>query len=151
MGNACAPSYANLYLGWWESILVFGDDAHWLTEKVGLWARYIDDIFILWQGTKEEFNLFVTLLNDNQCGLRFTSEIHTNHIPFLDVTISRGEGGRLNTTIYRKPTSTNSLLNWTSFHPVPLKRGIPYGQYLQLKRNCSTSADFQTQAKDLSF
>lgn len=116
---------SNLYLGWWESPVVFGDETHELTERIGLWTRNINDIFIIWQGTKDEFAQFMTLLNDNNCGLRFTLEIHTNHLPFLDVLISRGDEGRLNTTIYRKPTSTNSLLHWKSYHPVPLKKGYP--------------------------
>lgn len=92
MGSACAPSYANLYLGWWEATVVFGDEADLLTDRIGLWARYIDDVFILWQGTEAEFHDFTTSLNNNNCGLRFTSEIHKNGISFLDVLISRGKG-----------------------------------------------------------
>lgn len=46
MGSPCASSYANLYLGWWESSTVFGDTPEGV-DHIGLWARYIDDIFVI--------------------------------------------------------------------------------------------------------
>lgn len=63
--------------------------------------------------------------------------------------ISKSELGAIHTTIYSKPTATNSLLHWDSSHPLSLKRGIPYGQYLRIRRNCSTRQEFIKQSKDL--
>lgn len=56
---------------------------------------------------------------------------------FWDLTITLEENGSMRTCVYRKNTSTNSLLHWGSYHAVPLKWGIPIGQYLRAKRNCS--------------
>ncbi|CAN2390837.1 hypothetical protein PRIEUP_LOCUS874, partial [Pristimantis euphronides] len=111
--------------------------------------RYIDDIFILWKNSEAVFSQFVQHLNDNSLGLVFTFEIHPRELSFLDVKILKGEDGALDTRVYQKPTATNSLLSWDSCHPYPLKKGIPFGQYLRLRRNCSDPQIFQLQAKDL--
>lgn len=99
-------------------------------DRIGLWAQYIDDIFVVWQGTQAEFQQFIDKLNNNEIGLQFIIEIERDHIPFLDVLISKTRSGTLDTTIYLKPTATNSLLHWKSGHPTPLKKGIPYRKFL---------------------
>uniref|UniRef100_A0A8C5M1L9 Reverse transcriptase domain-containing protein n=1 Tax=Leptobrachium leishanense TaxID=445787 RepID=A0A8C5M1L9_9ANUR len=147
MGTTCAPTYANIYLGVWEKQYVFSDQNPF-RHKILLWKRYIDDIFLIWGGTPEDFLDLTNYLNRNSLNLRFTYEIHQNSLNFLDVTIVRNEE-RVSTTLYRKETATNSLLNWTSFHPKPLRLGIPYGQYLRLKRICSSNIEYEKQAKIL--
>lgn len=96
-----------------------------------------------------EFKQFVAALNVNQLGLRFTSAIAPDKIPFLDIMILRSNFNTVETTLYRKPTATNSLLHRQSHHPTTLKKGIPTGQYLRLRHNCSSKTDFGTQAHDL--
>uniref|UniRef100_A0A1B8XZB9 Helix-turn-helix domain-containing protein n=1 Tax=Xenopus tropicalis TaxID=8364 RepID=A0A1B8XZB9_XENTR len=87
--------------------------------------------------------------NKNDFGLFFTSDFGSKCLPFLDLSLAVTSQGLISTTIYRKPTSTNSLLHFSSFHPIPLKRGIPVGQYLRLRRNCSDLDDFKIKAIDL--
>lgn len=149
MGNPCALSYANLFLGRWEETIIFKDDQHPLFMKVGLWVQYIDDIFIIWNGSREEFCNLMDLININEIGLKFTFEIQEELLPFLDVLIQKTQNGDISTTVFRKPTATNSLLRWESDHPVPLKKGIPQGQFLRLQRNCSTIETFKKEARDL--
>ncbi|XP_056380387.1 uncharacterized protein LOC130275860 [Hyla sarda] len=149
MGSPVAPSYANLTLGWWESTIVFGEeDSKWNPHLI-YWGRYIDDVFVVWSGSENLFKEFVEGLNHNPLGLKFTFEIDRDELPFLDVLIRRGENGLLETSTFRKPTSTNSLLRWDSFHPIPLKKGIPTGQFLRIRRNCSSMEGFNNQARDL--
>lgn len=88
-------------------------------------------------------------LNKNQVGLRFTYEISEKSLSFLDVRIEKDRRGYLQTTVFRKPTSTNSLLRWDSHHPSQLRKGIPKGQFLRVRRNCSRIRDYQNQAIDL--
>ncbi|CAH2329690.1 olfactory receptor 1038-like, partial [Pelobates cultripes] len=66
-----------------------------------------------------------------------------------DVMISITSENKIHTTLYRKPSATNNLLRWDSFHPIPFKMGIPKGQYLRVRRNCSTIDEFKTKAKEL--
>ncbi|OCT82417.1 hypothetical protein XELAEV_18024947mg, partial [Xenopus laevis] len=51
---------------------------------------------------------------------------------------------------YRKETATNSLLHVQSQHPRNTILGIPVGQYLQVKRLCSTTEEFKVEAKKLA-
>ncbi|CAJ0945806.1 unnamed protein product [Ranitomeya imitator] len=149
MGSPCAPTYANLLLGWWEEKIVFNDTSNSLEDKVLIWLRYIDDVFVIWRGDEVGFHKFVEGLNVNDLGLHFTCETNTSKLAFLDVLVQKSDDGTVGTENYRKPTATNALLRWESNHPRPLKRGIPKGQYLRLRRNCSDISNFKEQADDL--
>ncbi|KAG8583617.1 hypothetical protein GDO81_008486 [Engystomops pustulosus] len=52
--------------------------------------------------------------------------------------------------MYQKPTSTNSYLCFLSYHPSYVKRAIPYGQYIRLRRINNRDDLFITQAKDIT-
>lgn len=57
--------------------------------------------------------------------------------------------GHVLTEIYRKSTSTNSFLKWKSHHPEFLKRGIPIGQYIRARQNCSTEEKLELECRNL--
>lgn len=109
-GEHLCPSYANLFLGWWEESQVFIEGYHPDMDKICLWARYIENIFVIWQGTQG--SQFVNHPNVIHIGLKFRAEAHFTSLPFLEILISKMSMGALSTTIYRKRTSTNSLLLW---------------------------------------
>uniref|UniRef100_A0A8C5LPP9 Reverse transcriptase domain-containing protein n=1 Tax=Leptobrachium leishanense TaxID=445787 RepID=A0A8C5LPP9_9ANUR len=69
MGTSCAPSYANLYLAWWEELVVFSTEMMRFTNYVTNWMRYIDDILFLWHGPIEMLNEWLAILNHNEIGL----------------------------------------------------------------------------------
>ncbi|KAM4038358.1 uncharacterized protein ACNLHF_016669 [Anomaloglossus baeobatrachus] len=112
--------------------------------------RYIDDILVIWSGSTQSFKEFVEDLNINQIGLKFTYEIGGDRLGFLDIYIKKGLDGGLETTLYRKPSATNTFLQWNSHHPESLKRGIPKGQFLRIRRNCSDKHEFDRQAGQLT-
>lgn len=117
---------------------------------MGLWGHYIDDdVIIIWLGNQQLFTTLVDKLKINDLGLFFPSEIHREEISFLDLKIRKNQRGSLEATMHRKPTAGNCLLNWRSFHPTPLRKGIPIGQYLRAHRNCSSVGDFEIEAKTL--
>ncbi|XP_073539083.1 uncharacterized protein [Phyllobates terribilis] len=68
---------------------------------------------------------------------------------FLDLKISI-HGERILTDLYRKPTATNNLLSFSSFHPFHTRQGVPVGQFLRARRKCIQNEDFCHQAKDLT-
>ncbi|CAH2293015.1 Hypothetical predicted protein, partial [Pelobates cultripes] len=149
MGTACAPSYANLYLGWWEENILPAITKDQYDTCIYSWHRYIDDILVFWLGSVDKFQKLVRDLNNNTIGLQLTHVIDSEHLVFLDLNITVLEDGKVETELFRKDTATNSLLNWTSYHPVKLKSGIPFGQYLRARRNCSTETSFQREANKL--
>ncbi|XP_069606136.1 uncharacterized protein [Ranitomeya imitator] len=100
-------------------------------------------------GTLEDCHKFVETLNENPWNIHLTSQFSQTMVQFLDLKLFLN-GSRITTTFYRKPTATNSLLHFSSFHPQHLKNGILKGQFYRLKKNCSTQEEFLKQAKDLT-
>lgn len=76
-----------------------------------------------------------------------TSNISESSVEFLDLTLSLHDV-HIVTCLFRKPTATNSLLRFPS--KSPKKKGIQYGQYLRLKRNCSRQVDFNQHPSELT-
>lgn len=70
-------------------------------------------------------------------------------ITFLDVKLT-GSDGTVTTSLHRKSTAGNALLRADSAHPGHTIKSVPYGQFLRLKRICSTSASFGKEATDMT-
>ncbi|CAJ0952754.1 unnamed protein product [Ranitomeya imitator] len=136
-------------MGSWERA-IFLTDVIPLIEKVCIWVRFIDDIFVIWQGSETDLTSFIQLLNNNTLNIKLTCKYSQTNIDFLDTKIFKGEDGLLHTEVFRKDTSVNSVLHAASSHPRPLKDSIPYGQFLRTKRICSTESSFQTQSSELT-
>ena len=84
-----------------------------------LWLRYVDDTFTAVH--KDEIDDFHEHLNGQNADLQFTKEIEENgKIPFLDCLVTRDKN-ELRTTIYRKPTHTDRLLDQSSYNPTSHK------------------------------
>ena len=80
-------------------------------ETLPLWLRYVDDTFTAEHKDEIDF------LYEQNTYIQFTREIEENgKIPFLNCLICR-DNNKLRTTIYRKPTNTDRLLNQCSYHP----------------------------------
>ena len=85
------------------------------SETLPLWLRYVDDTITAVH--KNKIDEFHEHLNKQNTSIQFTKEIEENgKIPFLDCLVIR-ENNTLQTTVYRKPTHTERLLNQTSYNP----------------------------------
>ncbi|KAM9296202.1 collagen alpha-1(XX) chain [Gastrophryne carolinensis] len=91
MGAACAPSYACLHLGRWESLELFGRAS--FVAHAALWLRYIDDVLLIWKGTVQQLEEFISSLNQNQRNIKLTFKWSSTTIEFLDLRITK-EAGR---------------------------------------------------------
>ena len=70
---------------------------------------------------KEEIDAFHDHLNEQNADIQFTKEIEENgKLPFLDCLVSR-DNNELRTTVYRKPTHTDRLLDESSYNPTSHK------------------------------
>ena len=76
-----------------------------------------------------EFNNF----NPN---IKFTCEFSEASINFLDLNVKLSEG-KLQTSLYVKPTDRHQYLHLRSSHPKHTKRSIVYSQTLRVSRACS--------------
>ena len=75
--------------------------------------------------------------------IKFTEEKSDTIINFLDISVSINEHGKLTTSLYCKPTDSHNYLLFSSEHPRHLLRGIPYSQFLRVRRICSNTLDFR--------
>ena len=110
-----------------------------LSNDVMIWLRFIDDIFLIWKGDIDFLTDIIDHLNNAALSIKFTHEISTNSVNFLDTTVLKDRQGIISTDIYQKPTDTHTYLHWTSAHPPHLKQSIPYSQALRLRRICSST------------
>lgn len=142
MGSRFSPDYACLFMGFLEERYVFNNNP--FSHNVLLWKRYVDDVICIFKGSKETFNDFLLYLNNMVDSIKFSAAIDTKTVSFLDTTVIL-EGNCLLTTLYTKPTDKNSILHASSAHPSNLKRGLPYTQFLRLKRICTRQHDFDNE------
>jgi hypothetical protein len=145
MGTKVAPSFANLFMADFEDKYVYT-----YPVRPSLWLRYIDDIFLIWEHSQEELNNFLTHLNSCHRTIKFTHEMSTTSVNFLDTTIILNSDGSLHTTLYCKPTDSHNYLHFTSAHPLHCKTSLPYSQFLRVRRICSNITDYDKHACDLA-
>ena len=129
MGTKCAPSYANIFMGQLETNIIYDKNK----DKSLRYLRYIDDIFMIWIGSKDELDKLVREINEVHPSIKFTFEKSQSQINFLDTTIYKREN-QLLSKVYKKPTDRSMYLHSNSYHPSNLKRNIPYGQPLRVKK-----------------
>lgn len=83
----------------------------------------MDDIFVLFD-CLEKLEKFKEYLNSKHPNINFTSEIEVDgKLPFLDILIDRN-GGKITTSVYRKPTFTGLYTHFHSFLPSIYKFGL---------------------------
>ena len=56
--------------------------------KPMVWFRYIDEIFFIWNHGEQELQRFLEELNKTHANLKFTHELSTENISFLDLSVS---------------------------------------------------------------
>ena len=146
MGTKMAPAYANMFMGNLEPKLQ--------TEGKGeilIWKRFIDDIFIVWTGTKEPFLSFMGKINTHHPTIKFTYESSETEITFLDITLYKGtrfqESGILDIKTHIKPTNKQLYVHATSYHPTNTGKSITIGE---TNRYIRTNSDEQNFTKMVS-
>ena len=145
MGTKVAPSFANLFMADFEDKWVYTYET-----RPSIWLRYIDDIFLIWEHSSEELDIFLQHLNSCHPTIKFTSEQSTDHVNFLDTTVHLTPEGTLYTDLYCKPTDSHNYLRYDSAHPQHCKTSLPNSQFLRLRRICSRLEDFDRNASMLA-
>ena len=145
MGSNCSPSYATIFMGKFEEQFIYPA----IRGLHRLYLRYIDDIFIIWTGTKERFKEFVKELNLRHPSIKFDYNISNKEVSFLDTIVYIDKNNKLRTKLYKKPTDRQNYLHRASEHPENLKKNIPFSQVLRARRICSEKADFDQACEEL--
>ena len=98
IGAKFAPPYAILFMGYFEDKILNS-----LVEKLLVWWRYIDDIFMIWQHGEQKLKEFLKMLNSCHPAIKFTAEYSLDKVTFLD---------KLLADLYIKPTDTHRYLEF---------------------------------------
>lgn len=113
MGSPLSPLLAEIFLSNLESKI----ETHPLFSKIVCFFRYVDDTFVIFNGSSQELQILLTFLNSLNSSIQFTMELEVDgSIPFLDLLIQRRQN-KLDFGIYHKPTSTDLVIPYHSNHP----------------------------------
>jgi hypothetical protein len=91
------------------------------TKRIAFYTRYVDDTLVIYDSTQlgpQDINTYINGIHQN-IKLKPTHE-EKSSIDFLDLTITRNYN-RLKIDIYRKPTTTDTTINFQSNHPMEHK------------------------------
>ena len=102
MGTTYVLSYANIFMENFEAKHIIYP---YIKEKSLQYLRFIDDIFLIWKGTKAELMTFIKELNEKHKTIKFDFQMSPRKIAFLDVMLYKDKNNNIQTTLYCKPTN----------------------------------------------
>lgn len=135
MGTAAAPILANIYAAFYERRSEMYP--RWKIGQV-LYCRYIDDIFAILQGSRDEVE---NLLQRHQLGgLNVTWKTHSLRMEFLDIEVlvqASIVGPEIHTRLFRKEMNKFLYIPWSSAHPSSVKKGFVKAELTRFAILCS--------------
>ena len=133
MGSCLSPLLADVYMDSLETSVLEN-----CPLDIQLWLRYVDDIYCVFRGNRDEILALFGDLNAYHPNVNFTFEEEKDGcLPFLDVNVKRGLD-ILTTTVYRKPTHTDQYIRADSCHPKHVKEGVVKGFVSRAHSICSS-------------
>ena len=149
MGMKPIPAYANTFMATIDKKIKDLEGA----EAITLLKRFLDDYFLIFQGSTKDLHRLFEILNQMHPTIKFTINhtsiknknkeekcdcIESYSIPFLDVSCSIKQG-RIETDLFTKETDKNQYLLPTSCHPKQTTNSIPFSLGLRIVRICSNT------------
>ena len=150
MGTRVAPTYANIFMGKLEKLML-EKSPEYLKPFLHTWKRFIDDIFLIWTGTHQQFQEFFNFFNNFHQTIKFDEPQHNtedNSCDFLDLHISINIG-RIETDLFRKETTKPTALLPSSAHPGHITPNIIYSMAFRILRICSEEENFEKRLLEL--
>ena len=148
MGTRLAPAYANVFMGELEKIW----HSHVDKQSIIAWYRFIDDIFLIWNGSEEELDEWVEKCNQTHSLIKITHEKSNLEATFLDVTMFKGPKfrmtGFLDYKTHVKPTNSRTYVHASSYHPEGTRKGVIVGEIHRFYRTNSSNLHFWNQVKE---
>ena len=118
MGSPISNTVAEIFLQDLEN-------THWRqildAQNITFYARYVDDILLMYNTKHTTPEIIHSHINKVHPNLQFTPTFeHNNSVSFLDLLIIR-HPTQIEIDIFRKPTTTDTTINYTSNHPTEHK------------------------------
>ena len=142
MGTKMAVAFAVIFMAHIEKQLLALSP-----HKPLIWKRFIDDIFSVWTLPKAEINNFIVFANSFHTTIKFTHEMSSEKIVFLDTEVFKGPrfitDKILDVQTHFKPTETFQYTHFSSCHPLSVKKGFVKREALRLLRTNSVKESFE--------
>lgn len=111
------------------------------------WMWYVDNTVVTLK--HNQVAIAHQLLNNTMRDIQFTMELGTeNKLPFLEVLVARTSDGELQTSVNRKRTHTDQILNYHSNQPICLKITCVRTLFQRSGSHCTTT-EAKREAKHL--
>ena len=147
MGTKMAVAFTVIFMAHIEKQLLASSP-----HKPIIWKRFIDDIFSVWTINENEINDFVLFANSFHPTIKFTCEMSSERIVFLDTEVFKGprfaEGKILDVETHFKPTETFKYTHFSSCHSFSVKKSFIKGETLRLLRTNSAETKFESLKRD---
>ena len=132
MGSPLGPVLAGICMTQLENTLLPTMDTYMLP-----WMRYVDDTLTAVKA--DCIDQAVCTLNSFHNNIQFTYEQESadQKLPFLDVLLIRDN--KIETTVYKKPTTNDIYLHWNSFTPKNWRIGTLKSLLLRAHKICSNT------------
>ncbi|MDR2204372.1 MAG: hypothetical protein LBE76_08825 [Nitrososphaerota archaeon] len=118
MGAPTSSILSRIYMQYLENTVVYDILRNF---KIEGYFRYVDDILILYKDNVTNIKDVINSFNSINPELKFSMGQETdNKLNFLDITIVKDKNG-LTYEIYRKPTTSDTIILKDSCHPIEQK------------------------------
>ena len=118
MGFPVSPVVANIYMEMFEDLAL-----RTASQAPRVWKRYVDDTFCVME--RVHVSSFLDHLNSLCPSIKFTMESEEDGtLLFLDTLLTRRGDGTISTSVYRAHTGKDWYLQYSSHHPLYVKRGV---------------------------
>lgn len=114
MGSPLSGILASIFMDAWEDSFL---NKHVLKDVILDWSRYVDDVFLIYDNRFITDTLILECANNEHHNIIFTKESEKDKkLQHLDLTLTRSDHS-IEVDIYRKPTTTDHTIHFTSNHP----------------------------------
>ncbi len=147
MGKPTSPIIADLYMTGFElkALAAF-------PLKPKLYARYVDDILIIWPHGKDSALQLLEHFNSICIDIQFTAEFEENgSLPYLDILLSHNQTSPrgFHTSVYRKNLDLSHFIPFKSFHCMQHKLASLKTFTHRAQRYCSDTTLLQQELNTL--
>lgn len=150
MGSPISGTMAEIFLQHIEQNKILNHNKY--TKKIIYWFRYVDDIIVLYNGNKRQCETFFKYINTVHQNLNFTAEYEDNNtLNFLDLSIIKDQNQKHKFNIYRKPTTTDTLIHNTSNHPIQHKHAAFRSMIHRLNNIPLDTHDYNTELNTIRY
>lgn len=138
MGTEPAPPIANLWMKEYEQDTISKFSR---SGEICIYLRFIDDIFILWDTTKGDHNVFINTFNNLHPKIKYDWNVPGDRAEFLDLSISICSG-KLIYNVHQKLLNKYLYIPWSSYHRRAQLKSFIIAELVRYRRLSSTAEGF---------